>query len=53
MVAWAQHFEFPGLGESYQLSFDEYQTQLTEDAGAAMLDRAALAALPGVQVRRI
>jgi hypothetical protein len=52
VVAWAQHFEFPGLGESYQLSFDEYQTQLTEDAGAAMLDRAAVAAVPGVQVGR-
>lgn len=39
-------------GESYQLSFDPYQAQLTEDAGAAMLDREAIAATPGVQVGR-
>jgi hypothetical protein len=50
VVAWAQYFSFPGLGESYQLSFDPYQTQLTEDAGGAVLDRAALAAVKGVQV---
>ncbi|KAI3437818.1 hypothetical protein D9Q98_000265 [Chlorella vulgaris] len=49
VVAWAQYFSFPGLGESYQLSFDPYQTQLTEDAGGAVLDRAALAAVKGVQ----
>lgn len=49
VVAWAQHFEYPGMGESYQLSFDPYQAQLTEDAGGAMLDRDALAATQGVQ----
>lgn len=40
------------MGASYQLSFDPYQTQYTQDAGGAMLDRAALAATPGVTVRR-
>lgn len=38
--------------ESYQLSFDTYQRQYSEDAGGAMLDRDAIAAVPGVKVRR-
>ena len=36
--------------ESYQLSFDTYQKQYTEDAGGAMLDRDSIAAVPGVKV---
>lgn len=39
------------VGESYQLSFDTYQAQYTQDAGGATLDRAALEAVPGVKVR--
>ena len=39
------------MGESWQLSFDSYQAEYTPDAGGAMLDRAALAAVEGVKVR--
>ena len=40
------------VGESYQISFAEYKTQFTEDAGGAMLDKDAIAAVKGVKVRR-
>lgn len=40
------------VGESYQISFAEYKAQYTEDAGGAMLDKDAIAAVKGVKVRR-
>ncbi|KAI7839391.1 hypothetical protein COHA_006792 [Chlorella ohadii] len=49
VVAWAQHFIYPGMGESYQISFAEYKAQYTEDAGGAMLDKDAIAAVKGVK----
>lgn len=48
VVAWAQHFQYD-KDENYQLSFAPYKAELTEDAGAAMLDRDALKAVAGVQ----
>ncbi|KAL4424905.1 hypothetical protein ABPG77_002128 [Micractinium sp. CCAP 211/92] len=48
VVAWAQHFKYD-KDENYQLSFAPYKAELTEDAGAAMLDRDALKAVTGVQ----
>jgi len=41
------------VGENYQISFAEYKTQFTEDAGGAMLDKDAIAAVKGVKVRRL
>ena len=55
--SWPRHISLhpstltPPAGSNYQLSFDSYKAQYTQDAGAAMLDSATLAAMQGVQVR--
>lgn len=47
-VAWISHFAYGGQ-ESYQISFDEYKTQLTEDAGAKNLAQAQVASVRSVR----
>ena len=47
-VAWISHFAYGGQ-ESYQISFDEYKTQLTEDAGAKNLAQAQVASVKSEQ----
>lgn len=48
VVAFPAHFAFDG-DENYQLSFADYKAQLVGDAGGKMLDKAAIAAVPGVR----
>lgn len=40
------------MSENYGISFAEYKREFTQDAGGAMLDRQAVADIPGVKVRR-
>lgn len=49
VVAWASHFSYPGMSENYGISFAEYKREFTQDAGGAMLDRQAVADIPGVK----
>lgn len=49
VVAWASHFNYTGMPESYMVSFAPYKAEYTRDAGGVMLDRDAVAAIKGVK----